>query len=81
MIYSRAVFNLPDKNKAKQNGGRGGPSSGGWEWVTFYLLGGVFLGTASGLGLDYLFHTSPLFLIVGVFAGFAVGLYGIYKTM
>ncbi|MBE0430020.1 MAG: AtpZ/AtpI family protein [Thermoleophilia bacterium] len=63
------------------NGGRGGRVPGGWEWVAFYLLGGVLLGTISGLGLDYLFHTTPLFLLVGVFAGFAAGLYGIYKTL
>jgi len=72
---------LPDERKIKPNDGQRGRSSGGWEWVTFYLVGGVSLGTISGLGLDYLFHTSPLFLIVGVFAGFAAGLYGIYKTM
>lgn len=53
----------------------------GWEWITSYLVGGVALGTASGLGLDYLLHTTPLFLIVGVFAGFAAGLYGIYKSL
>ena len=71
---------MPDKKKAKSNGGRGG-SSFGWEWITFYLVGGVALGTASGLGLDYLLHTTPLFLIAGVFAGFAAGLYGIYKSL
>ena len=63
------------------NGGRGGRTPGGWEWITFYLLGGVLLGTISGLGLDYLLHTTPLFLIVGVFAGFAAGLYSIYKSL
>jgi len=49
--------------------------------VTFYLVGGVLLGTLCGLGLDYLLHTSPLFLIAGVFAGFAAGLYGVYKNV
>lgn len=78
--YAYAVFNLPDKKKAKSNGGRGGNPLG-WEWITSYLVGGVALGTISGLGLDYLLHTTPLFLIVGVFAGFAAGLYGIYKSL
>ncbi|MHB0914196.1 MAG: AtpZ/AtpI family protein [Thermoleophilia bacterium] len=49
--------------------------------MTFYLLGGVGLGTICGLGLDYLLHTSPLFLITGIFAGFAAGLYGVYKNV
>ncbi|HDY69313.1 MAG TPA: hypothetical protein ENH54_00065 [Actinobacteria bacterium] len=49
--------------------------------MTFYLLGGVFLGTFCGFGLDYLVHTSPLFLITGIFAGFALGLYGVYKRV
>jgi len=71
---------LPDKKKAKSNGGRGGKPLG-WEWISFYLVGGVALGTASGLGLDYLLHTTPLFLIAGVFAGFVAGLYGIYKSL
>jgi len=51
------------------------------EWIAFYLLGGVLLGAASGLGLDYLLHTIPLFLILGIFGGFAAGLYGIYKSV
>jgi F0F1-type ATP synthase assembly protein I len=71
---------LPDDKKAKSNGGKGG-SPLGWEWISLYLLGGVFLGTICGLGLDYLLHTTPLFLIVGVFGGFAAGLYGIYKSL
>jgi F0F1-type ATP synthase assembly protein I len=70
---------LPRK-KAKPNGGWGSSSSG-WEWITFYLLGGVFLGTLCGFGLDYLLSTTPLFLIVGIFAGFALGLYGVYERV
>ncbi|MCL4474063.1 MAG: AtpZ/AtpI family protein [Actinobacteria bacterium] len=72
--------NQKKKTKAKPNGGRGGNPLG-WEWIASYLVGGVALGTISGLGLDYLLHTTPLFLIVGVFAGFAAGLYGIYKSL
>lgn len=66
--------------KAGPNG-RWGGSSSGWEWITFYLVGGVGLGTFCGLGLDYLLGTTPLFLIVGIFAGFAMGLYGVYKRV
>jgi len=70
---------LPQKKANRDR--RWGASSSGWEWVTFYLVGGVLLGTLCGLGLDYLLHTSPLFLIAGVFAGFAAGLYGVYKNV
>ncbi len=70
---------MPDKKAGKKIGW--GRSSSGWEWITFYLLGGVFLGTACGFGIDYLVGTVPLFLIVGIFAGFALGLYGVYKRM
>ena len=65
--------------KAKPSGRRAGSAS--VEWIAFYLVGGVLLGAACGLGLDYLLHTIPLFLILGIFGGFAAGLYGIYKTV
>ncbi|MCL6105887.1 MAG: AtpZ/AtpI family protein [Actinobacteria bacterium] len=64
---------------AKPKGSQG--SSASWEWIALYLLGGVLLGTVCGLGLDYLLKTTPLFLILGIFGGFAAGLYGIYKTV
>lgn len=72
---------LPDKQKAKSNDGSGGRTPGGWEWITFYLVGGIALGAISGWGLDFLFHTTALFLIAGMFGGFAAGLYGIYKSL
>lgn len=69
---------MPEK-KAKPGNGRGRGKSG-WEWVAFYLLAGVLLGALGGLGLDHLLGTTPLFLIVGIFTGFALGLYGVYKS-
>lgn len=54
---------------------------GGWEWITFYLVGGVLLGGFIGLGCDWLLGTLPLFMIAGVFGGFALALYGIYKKV
>lgn len=68
---------MPQK-KAKPKGRLVG-NSASWEWIAFYLLGGVLLGTVCGLGLDYLLGTTPLFLILGIFGGFAAGLYGVYK--
>ncbi|MHB1391167.1 MAG: AtpZ/AtpI family protein [Thermoleophilia bacterium] len=72
---------MPEKQQATSKDGSGGRTPGGWEWITFYLVGGVALGAISGLGLDFLFHTTPLFLITGLFGGFAAGLYGIYKSL
>lgn len=53
--------------------------SGGWEWIASYMIGGVLLGGLVGAGCDWLLGTLPLFMIAGVFAGFALALYGIYK--
>ncbi|MGZ4198572.1 MAG: AtpZ/AtpI family protein [Thermoleophilia bacterium] len=49
-----------------------------WEGIAFTLLAGIVLGFAVGYGLDRLFGTLPLFLLLGVFAGFAVGLYAVF---
>jgi ATP synthase protein I len=49
-----------------------------WEGIAFTLLAGIVLGFAVGYGLDRLFGTLPLFLLLGVFAGFAVALYAVF---
>jgi ATP synthase protein I len=48
------------------------------ESIAFTLLAGVVLGLLAGFGLDRLLGTSPVFLAVGVFAGFGLGLYAVY---
>ena len=42
------------------------------------LLAGIAVGLLIGYGLDRLLHTTPIFMILGVFAGFGIALYAIY---
>jgi F0F1-type ATP synthase assembly protein I len=46
--------------------------------MAFLLLAGLAVGIAFGAGLDWLAGTSPVFLVIGVFAGFGLALYAIY---
>lgn len=48
------------------------------ESVAFLLLAGVAVGLGFGAGVDWLFSTFPLFVVIGVFVGFALALYAIY---
>jgi len=48
------------------------------ESIAFMLLAGVIVGLLAGYGLDRLLHTMPAFTLIGVFAGFAIALYGVY---
>ena len=48
------------------------------ESVAFLLLAGVAIGLGVGAGVDWLVGTFPLFVVIGVFAGFALALYAIY---
>jgi ATP synthase protein I len=60
-----------------QNGqGKGGLASA--QSVAFTMLAGVAVGLLAGYGLDRLLHTTPLFIVVGVFAGFGAALYGVF---
>ncbi|HEY5388836.1 MAG TPA: AtpZ/AtpI family protein [Thermoleophilia bacterium] len=53
-------------------------SSTSAESVAFLLLAGVAIGLGVGAGIDWLVGTFPLFVVIGVFAGFALALYAIY---
>jgi F0F1-type ATP synthase assembly protein I len=53
-------------------------SSTSVETVAFLLLAGVAVGGGVGLLVDWLAGTLPLFLVIGVFAGFALALYALY---
>jgi len=44
----------------------------GWRMV-IELVTGLFLGAGIGYGLDWLFDTMPLFLVVFTILGFAAG--------
>ena len=48
------------------------------ESVAFLLLAGVAVGLGFGAGVDWVFGTFPLFVIVGVFVGFGLALYAVY---
>jgi ATP synthase protein I len=48
------------------------------ESVAFLLLAGVAVGVGFGAGVDWVFGTFPLFVVIGVFVGFGLALYAIY---
>jgi len=48
------------------------------ESVAFLLLAGVAVGLGFGAGVDWVFGTFPLFVIIGVFVGFGLALYAVY---
>jgi F0F1-type ATP synthase assembly protein I len=41
--------------------------------VGFYFAGAVLLPILGGVGLDAAFHTSPVFVLIGLFVGLAAG--------
>lgn len=45
------------------------------------LMSSVVVGGAMGYGLDWLFGTLPLFMILMCFLGFGAGLYTIWKAI
>ena len=75
---------LDDKIKAAKKAQESGPeksegvSAGevGWRMVT-ELVAGIFIGFGIGYGLDALFGTMPIFLVLFTLFGFAAGV----KTM
>jgi len=48
------------------------------ESIALLVLAGIALGGGLGYLVDWLAGTLPLFLIIGIFAGFALALYAIY---
>lgn len=66
--------------KAPAKGGKFAAAGFGWR-MTIDLVTGVLVGAAMGWGLDWLFGTLPLFLIVFVLLGFAAGVKVMLKTV
>ena len=65
--------------ESPEDGKKGPPSSAASaESVAFLLLAGVGLGLGIGAGLGWLLGAFPLFVIIGVFAGFGLALYAVY---
>lgn len=60
------------KPKPRPKGNKYSAAGFGWR-MTIDLVTGVFVGAAMGWGLDSLFGTLPIFLIVMVLFGFAAG--------
>ena len=63
-----------------EDGNKKGPqrSAASAESVAFLLLAGVAVGLGFGAGIDWVFDTFPVFVVIGVFVGFALALYAIY---
>ena len=71
--YSLTPQHSEDGNK------KGQPrSAASAESVAFLLLAGVAVGLGFGAGIDWVFSTFPLFVVIGVFVGFALALYAVY---
>ncbi|MGB0852016.1 MAG: AtpZ/AtpI family protein [Pikeienuella sp.] len=59
--------------KPRRKGGKFSAAGFGWR-MTIDLVVGIMVGAAIGWGLDALFGTIPLFLIVMTMFGFAAGI-------
>jgi F0F1-type ATP synthase assembly protein I len=46
--------------------------------VAFTVLAGIVVGLLVGYGLDRLLHTTPAFIVIGVFGGFGAALYAVF---
>ena len=51
----------------------------GWRMILELVIG-ILIGVLLGFGIDYLFDTSPIFLIIMIFFGFAAGVKTMMKT-
>lgn len=49
--------------------------------IGFYIAICILLGTGAGLWLDSKFTTSPVFTVIGLFAGMALAGYGVYRML
>ena len=68
------------KNSNKQSNGQAFKSAHmGWRMILELVIG-ILIGVLLGFGLDYLFDTSPIFLIIMIFFGFGAGVKTMMKT-
>ena len=66
--------------KPRSEGGKAF-SQGEMAWrMVIELVSGMLLGLAIGFGLDYLFGTQPIFLVIFVLLGFTAGVRTMLKT-
>jgi F0F1-type ATP synthase assembly protein I len=66
----------PPEKGSRRRGQRESPAQA--ESIAFMLLAGIALGGGLGFVIDRLARTSPVFIILGVFVGFAVALYAVF---
>ena len=68
------------KNSKKSSNGQVIKSAHmGWRMILELVIG-ILIGVLLGFGIDYLFDTSPIFLIIMIFFGFAAGVKTMMKT-
>tara|TARA_R110002096_G_scaffold408513_2_gene607635 strand:+ start:835 stop:1188 length:354 start_codon:yes stop_codon:yes gene_type:complete len=73
-----AVKGKPEK--AKSESGKA-YSQGEMAWrMVIELVTGMFLGLSIGYGLDYVFSTRPVFLVIFALLGFAAGVRTMLRT-
>ena len=49
--------------------------------VGFFIGGSILLGVVGGRWLDTKFNTEPLWMLVGLFLGLIIALYGVYRMV
>ena len=75
---SKKEYDGPRRQIDRPEGEHRRTSPLGGEAIAFLVLAGVAMGLGVGYLLDWLIGTLPLFTIIGVFAGFGLGLYAVY---
>lgn len=72
---------LKEKNVPKKAGPMAGASGGEAAWrMVMELVSGMGLGLAIGYGLDVLFGTKPILMIIFVLLGFIAGIKTMLRT-
>jgi len=66
------------ESQTQRPGGSSGRRLDKGETVAFMLLAGIGLGSGIGYGLDRLVGSFPAFMVIGVFVGFGIALYGVF---
>jgi ATP synthase protein I len=65
--------------KKSENGGAFSQGEMAWRMV-IELVSGMLLGLSIGFGLDYLFDTQPVFLVIFALLGFVAGVRTMLRT-
>jgi ATP synthase protein I len=75
------IAQLKGKPVARRSGDGKAFSQGEVAWrMVIELVSGMLLGLSIGFGLDYVFGTKPVFLVIFVLLGFVAGVRTMMKT-